>query len=328
MAIYWIEVDKVVPNPYQPRVDFDTYKLQDLADSIRQYGVLQPIVVNKTEKMGEDGNMSTVYELIAGERRTRASRLAGLRHIPAVVRDGSVVLDEKTKFELAIIENIQREDLNPIERARAFKKLQTEFGLRHSEIAGKVGKSREYVTNSIRLLVLPDEILEGILQRKINEGHARTLLTLYGKQDEQKMLFHEIVNRKLTVRDAELFSKQIISNRFRRTQTPNTLSINTSNGEHTNTTDIEKILVQRLVAMLGIPIQVVTENGTLVIRLSTDEAGTLCDTLEGASTQGLKETTPTDMHEHNTSNQNEQQPAKKEIEEEDEDFYSFKNFSI
>lgn len=149
-SIFWVEVDKVRPNPYQPRTEFDEARLKDLSDSIRQYGVLQPLVVTRHEEQKEDGGIATYYELIAGERRLRASKMAGLREVPVVIRSNEE--SERTKLELAIIENLQREDLNAIDRARAFQRLAQEFKLNMVEIGKKIGKSREYVSNSLRLL--------------------------------------------------------------------------------------------------------------------------------------------------------------------------------
>ena len=125
-AVYWIEVDKISPNPYQPRREFDQKNLQDLADSIKQYGVLQPLVVTRHEDSHDDGSISVNYELIAGERRLRASKLAGVKEVPCVVRVGD---DNRTKLELAIIENLQREDLNAVDRAKSFQQLADEFKL-------------------------------------------------------------------------------------------------------------------------------------------------------------------------------------------------------
>src|SRR3989344_5214898 len=149
-SIFWVDLDKIRPNPYQPRTEFDEGKLKDLADSIRQYGVLQPIVVTRHEEQKEDGGIATYYELIAGERRLRASKIAGLSQMPVVIR--SAEEGERAKLEMAIIENLQREDLNAIDRARAFQRLQQEFKINKAEIGRKIGKSREYVSNSLRLL--------------------------------------------------------------------------------------------------------------------------------------------------------------------------------
>ncbi|HEU5114212.1 MAG TPA: ParB/RepB/Spo0J family partition protein, partial [Candidatus Paceibacterota bacterium] len=147
-SIFWIETDKIRPNPYQPRREFDEAALRDLGESIRMYGLLQPLVVTRTEIPKEDGGLAVEYELISGERRLRASKLIGLQQVPAIIRADSE--NARLKLELAIIENLQREDLNPVERARSFQQLADEFGLKHIQIAQKIGKSREYVSNSIR----------------------------------------------------------------------------------------------------------------------------------------------------------------------------------
>jgi ParB family transcriptional regulator, chromosome partitioning protein len=213
-AIFFIEVDKIKPNPFQPRREFDQAKLQDLADSIKMYGILQPLVVTRKEIIKEDGGLATEYELIAGERRLRASKLAGLREVPALIRAKED--DDKAKLELAIIENLQREDISPVDKARAFKQLAEKFGMTHGEIAKKVGKSREYVSNSIRILGLPEEMLEAMAQGKITEGHSRPLLMLIDRPEEQHVLFRDIMLRKLTVRDAEKISRKIATERVRK----------------------------------------------------------------------------------------------------------------
>lgn len=213
-AIFWIEVDKIKPNPYQPRREFDEAKLRDLADSIRQYGVLQPIVVTRCEIEKPDGGIATEYELIAGERRLRASRLAGVAQIPALIRPGAD--DERVKLELAIIENLQREDLNPVDRAMAFKRLTDEFGFKHLDVARKVGKSREYVSNSLRILALPQEALDALTRGEINEGHTRPILMLVDRPEEQKALFREIILKRLSVRDAEGIARRIAYDRVRK----------------------------------------------------------------------------------------------------------------
>ena len=182
-SIFWIEVEKIKPNPYQPRREFDEEKLKELADSVRQYGILQPLVVTRREVAKEDGGLAVEYELIAGERRLRASKIAGLAQVPVLIRVGD---DSKTKLELAIIENIQREDLNPVDRARAFDRLIKEFNFKHTEIAKKIGKSREYVSNSVRLINLSEEILAALSEGKITEGHSRPLMMLSDRLEEQK----------------------------------------------------------------------------------------------------------------------------------------------
>ena len=213
-SIFWIEVDKVKPNPYQPRREFSDEKLGYLADSIRQYGVLQPLVVTRREIEKLDGGLMSEYELIAGERRLRASKKAGLTQVPAIIR--TEMEDDGLKLELAIIENLQREDLNPIDRATAFQKLVGEFSFKHNEIAKKVGKSREYVTNSLRLLNLPEEMRNALSGGRIMEGNARPILMLKDRPEQQITLFKEIIYKKLTVRDAEGIARKIAYDRVRK----------------------------------------------------------------------------------------------------------------
>lgn len=213
-AIFWVELEKIRPNPYQPRTEFDEARLKDLADSIKQYGVLQPLTVTRHEEEKEAGGISVYYELIAGERRLRASKIAGLSQIPVIIRDQQE--SERTKLEIAIIENLQREDLNAIDRARAFERLAIEFKLNNTEIAKKVGKSREYVSNSLRLLALPEEIQAGLRDGRIFEGHARALLMLEGRKEEMLTLFRDIQIRKLSVRDVEKMTREIAWDRARK----------------------------------------------------------------------------------------------------------------
>jgi len=215
-AIFWIELDKIKANPYQPRKEFDQAALQDLGESIRMYGLLQPITVTRVETVKEDGGLAVHYELISGERRTRASRLAGLVQIPAIIRAKEE--DARTKLELAIIENIQREDLNVIDRARAFQQLVKEFGFKHAEVAQKMNKSREYVTNSMRLLNLPEHMLEALGQKRITEGHTRPLLMLSDRPEEQETLFQDILTRKLNVRESEMIARRIAKERARKVE--------------------------------------------------------------------------------------------------------------
>lgn len=213
-SVFWIEVDKIDPNPYQPRRDFDEARLKDLSESIRQYGVLQPLVVTRKEFSKDDGGLTTRYELIAGERRLRASKLAGLREIPALIRSNAD--DSRVKLELAIIENLQREDLNAVDRAKAFERLSSEFGFKHTQIAEKVGKSREYVSNTLRILSLPQEMLDALSAGKISEGHTRPLLMLSERPEEQVTLFKEITYKKLSVRETEAISRRIATDKVRK----------------------------------------------------------------------------------------------------------------
>lgn len=216
-SIFWVEVDKIRPNPFQPRREFDEDSMKALADSIKQYGVLQALVVTRKEIVKDDG-LAVEYELIAGERRLRASKMAGLSQVPVIIRmgEGNENKDDLMKLELAIIENVQREDLNPVERARAFKKLADQFGFKHHQIAQKIGKSRVYVTNSMRILDLPEEMLTALSEGKINEGHTRPLLMLIDRPEEQKVLFQDIILRKMNVRDAELAARKIAIERVRK----------------------------------------------------------------------------------------------------------------
>jgi ParB family chromosome partitioning protein len=213
-SIFWVETDKISPNPYQPRREFDEHALRDLADSIRQYGLLQPLTVTRKEVETPDGGLSVSYELIAGERRLRASKLAGVPQVPVIIRSG--VEDAKLKLELAIIENLQREDLNAIDRAVAFQKLHTEFHLSHGDIGKRMGKSREYVSNTLRLLSLPSDIQTALAGGKLGEGHARTLLSLNDKPDEQMTLFQEILVKKLSVRETESIARTISRDKVRK----------------------------------------------------------------------------------------------------------------
>jgi ParB family chromosome partitioning protein len=212
-SIFWIELEKIKPNPYQPRREFEESKLRDLADSIRQYGVLQPLVVSRVEIEKPDGGFAVEYELIAGERRLRASKLAGLAQVPVIIRTGD---DSMMKLELAIIENLQREDLNAVDRARAFLRLADEFKFTHGQIGAKVGKSREYVSNTLRLLMLPEEILTALSQGKLSEGHTRPIMMLNDRPEEQATLFKEIVYKKITVREAERIARHIAHDKVRK----------------------------------------------------------------------------------------------------------------
>lgn len=212
-SIFWIDTDKIRPNPYQPRREFDEDRLKDLADSIRQYGVLQPLTVSRVEFEKDDGGINVEYELIAGERRLRASKIAGVLQVPVIIRVGDTSM---MKLELAIIENLQREDLNAVDRAKAFFRLAEEFKFTHAQIGIKVGKSREHVSNTLRLLTLPEEVLNALSQGKIMEGHTRPILMLADRPEEQIVLFKEILYKKMTVREAEKIARKIAYDRVRK----------------------------------------------------------------------------------------------------------------
>ncbi len=194
--IFHIEVDKIKPNPFQPRRNFDETALQELAGSIREFGILHPLAVTKHEVPTEFGT-TVEYHLISGERRLMAAKIAGLERVPAIIR---VAPTDRERLELAIIENIQRENLNPIETARAYAKLQDQFGLTQREIAVRVGKSREVVANAIRLLNLPSYVQDAVSQSKINESQGRLLLMVSDMQ-EQQAIFNDLVFNNLSVRE-------------------------------------------------------------------------------------------------------------------------------
>lgn len=191
--IVQIELDKLSPNKHQPRTVFDTKALEELASSVKQYGVIQPILVTPLD----DGK----YNIVAGERRYRASKMAGLKKIPAIVKKRQ----ELEQFELAIIENIQRENLNPLETAYSIEKLKSQFNFSMNDIAKRMGKALTTVININRLVDLPENAKNALLEKKITEGHARQILALNGDEKSQNFLLNEIVTKKWTVRQAEQF---------------------------------------------------------------------------------------------------------------------------
>ncbi len=211
-SVFLVDVGKIKPNPMQPRREFDENRLNDLAESIRRYGILQPLVVTRKE-IETDYGVNVEYELIAGERRLRAAKLASLPHVPVIIQNS---IEDKIKLELAIIENLQREDLTPIDRAKAFKKLIEEFKLKHYEVGERVGKSREYVTNTVRLLGLPEMMQESLSRGEIMEGHCRPILMLTDRKEEQMQLFKDIIAKRISVREAEKISRKIAVERARR----------------------------------------------------------------------------------------------------------------
>jgi len=202
--VFQIETDKIAPNPHQPRRDFDAQSLQELANSVREFGVIQPLIVTKIEKESERG-WDVSYELVAGERRLMASKIVGLRTVPAIIRQ---VPRDHEKLELAITENIQRTNLNPIEFARAIARLQEEFKLTQREIATRLGKSREAVANSVRLLSLPSEVQEAVAKGIVSESQARLLLSVDDVAQREK-LFQEITTSNLTVREISSRVRQL-----------------------------------------------------------------------------------------------------------------------
>jgi ParB family chromosome partitioning protein len=191
-------IDRISPNPFQPRKDIDEAPLRELADSIRENGVIQPLVVREKE----DGSG---YEIIAGERRWRAAQLAGLDDVPIVVREAG----EQARLELAIIENIQRQDLNPLEEAMAYRQLIDDFSLTQDEVARKVGKDRSTVTNILRILQLPDYARETLAAGRMSLGHARVLLSLGQAPEAMRRLHDRILGEEMSVREAEKAAKAV-----------------------------------------------------------------------------------------------------------------------
>lgn len=190
-----IDIIKISPNPHQPRADFDEERLKELSDSIKTHGILQPIIATKIDNG---------YEIIVGERRFQAAKLAGLKTVPVIVRNAT----EQQKLELAIIENIQRHDLNVIEEAKAYQELAAEFDLSQEAIAQKVGKSRSAVANKMRLLNLPVEIQRALSRGQITEGHAKAILAVENPE-KQRALYELILKNSLTVRQTEDKTKEI-----------------------------------------------------------------------------------------------------------------------
>lgn len=186
-----VPIDAIVPNPYQPRSQLDRQRLEELAASIRTHGIVQPLVV-------AHGDSAETYTLIAGERRWRAARMAGLQRVPVVVKDAS----PQTMLELALVENVVRADLSPLEEALAYRQLVDEFGLTQAQVAERVGRSRVSVTNAMRLLGAPDRVQEALVNHQITEGHARALLGLPTAADQLTAL-DLVVDRQLNVRQTE-----------------------------------------------------------------------------------------------------------------------------
>jgi len=193
------DIDRLEPNDFQPRGHLDDTRLHELAQSIRANGIIQPIVVRR---VGEH------FQIIAGERRWRAAKIAGLLRVPVVVRDVAPG-KEQSLLEMALIENIQREDLNPIEEALAYRRLADEFHLRQEDIASAVGKDRASVANCLRLLKLPDEVRTEVASGRLSMGHARALLSLPGEADQRRMA-RDVIARGLSVRETESLVKKIV----------------------------------------------------------------------------------------------------------------------
>jgi len=312
-SIYWVAVDKIKPNPFQPRKEFNEDALKSLAESIRQYGLLQPLTVTRKDVERPDGGLESEYELIAGERRLRAAKLIGLKELPVVIREGE---SDLTKLELAIIENLQREDLNAIDRAKAIKQLIDEFGISQSEAAAKIGKSREYVSNSLRLLTLPEDMQNAIIGKEITEGHARALLALNDRPQERETLFKEIILKRLPVRQAERIARSIAQERVRK-----------YHRKPPEMVEIEKSLTEQLGTR--VIIETNAEGGRLLIDFfSTEDLSHLVDAL--AAKAALEESmAPAGMPVHPNTTQLAEDPVPPAApEEQDDGLYSVTSFTV
>jgi len=257
-AVFHIEVSKIKPNPQQPRRDFNEESIKELAASIRQFGIIQPLVVTKIEKEVPTGT-EVEYQIIAGERRWLAAKYLGLETVPAIIK---VVDVERERLELAVIENIQRENLNPIETARAFARLQDEFNLTQREIAARLGKSREAVANALRLLDLPKQIQDAIAEGKISESHGRLLLTIEDPGMQQK-LFEDLLKSNLTTRELK-----------HKINTVKISKIKDEPKEKTQNFDPElKIIEEKLRLTFGTPVKISRDgqSGKIIIEFYSDE---------------------------------------------------------
>jgi ParB family chromosome partitioning protein len=241
-------ISNIAPNPDQPRRDFDETALKELADSIKQHGVVQPVIVTRTSDKKS-------FRLVAGERRWRAAKLAKLTEIPAIVRS----MQELEEIEISLIENIQRVDLSPLEQAMSVLKLQQQFNLSLEEIAQKLGKAPSTVSNLSRLLQLPDDAREALRSQKISEGHARAILSLKGMEDKQTELLRSIENNGWTVRQAEQFATAAKEGATAKAAKHRTVTEN----------DLTKFVGQRL----GTKVQIkhTARGGQLIIRFDSDE---------------------------------------------------------
>jgi ParB family chromosome partitioning protein len=259
-----IPIDQISPNPHQPRQHVDPAQLQELANSIDEHGLIQPLVVTQTQ---------TGYQLIAGERRWRASKLAGLTSVPAIVKETT----PQQMLELAIVENIQRADLNPLEEAAAYAQLMSEFGLTQEAVAERVGKSRTAVANTVRLLNLPDKCKQYLAEDKISEGHARALLSLK-KQSDQETMLTKIIQQGLNVRQTEDLVRRLTAD-----------ADETVKPRPQPLTPYEKSLVARFESKLGTKVELnrtAEEAGKLTIHFySQEELQAIFDAILGEDEQ-------------------------------------------
>jgi len=194
-----VEIGRIEPNPMQPRKHFDEVQLAELSDSIREHGLIQPLVVTEAARREGDSPGRQRYQLIAGERRWQASKIAGMVRVPVVVREAA----GRELLELALVENVQRADLNALEEAAAYQQLAEEFGLTQEEIGKRVGKSRFAVSNTLRLRQLPASVQQAVLDEQLSEGHARAILGLVGDREGMSLLAQHVIQKGLSVRETE-----------------------------------------------------------------------------------------------------------------------------
>ncbi|HET6314573.1 MAG TPA: ParB/RepB/Spo0J family partition protein [Chloroflexia bacterium] len=260
-GVLMLPVDSIAPNPRQPRGAFDLEGLEDLAASIREHGVLQPLVVTMS---GGAGGASS-YNLIAGERRWRASMLAGLEQVPVIVKEAT----SRGMLELALVENLQRADLNPLEEATAYRALVDEFDMKQDEVADRVGKSRQAVANSLRLLRLPPAILDALAAGTISEGHARALLQV-PEAEAQLQLAQRIASEGLSVRQVEAFARRLAEQAANEENAPDD---ETEEGRSDSLYDPIRDLEEQFRTALGTKVQLSRSRrgGRLVIYFYSDE---------------------------------------------------------
>lgn len=249
--VFYVETSKIKPNPNQPRRDFEEEGLKELAKSIRKHGVLQPLLVSKVEEESTKG-LNVFYHLIAGERRLRASQLAGIPQVPVIIRDD--MDEEKDRLEVALVENLQRKDLNPVEEAEAYEHLSKEFSLTQKEIAEKVAKSREYVANAVRILNLPKDMREALRSEKISRSHAKALLAI-SDAAKQRDVFGQILSGGLSSKETESIASST--------------KAKPAKAKENKFTELEKNLSETLKA--PVLIQAADKGGKIVVRFTNLE---------------------------------------------------------
>jgi ParB family chromosome partitioning protein len=247
-GVSYLPIERIGRNPRQPRAHMDPVELDELTASIREHGVLQPLIVTY-------GDLPETYTLIAGERRLLAARQAGLERVPALIREAS----DQQRLELALIENVQREDLNPLEAAEAYRQLNEDFNLSHEEIAVQVGKSRAAVTNTLRLLKLPPAVQKALVENRISEGHARALLALPTPEAQESAL-HTVLRFELNVRQTEELVRKLSGQK---------LTVETKPAPPPEVTALEQRLRDRLGTKVALNRR--KKGGTLVIHFYSDE---------------------------------------------------------